>query len=547
MTPVTGCPSLSSSEEEDNQFEASFLATNCVPPHASVSSNCLSSSLTSGPAAAINLSSTTTNASNLRKSSASNILRLDNKTTIQMNSRFSTGNALAGSTPSSQHQRFNEYDEPSKRPQSSSPTNNFASGSNNINNRNNIYRQTNLPISTKISITAPSPMGSMREVNRGSADSHTISNQLIYNNNNRCRRQEDFQLIERTSELSLNNYDQQSNNKQHREIFREEQTDYYGSASSVGASTTGISSRRNGSADAINYDMQHLSTTDPAGATAEDNVKSRSQLIDELLKTINDDSFNDIVDFNNKISQQQEMRPKSAIDGSQQQRFSPNTSANQLANSPGRQTGLTSSSMNRPNSLALGNNNIMPNQQQQNRSITNNPSTFDNVFRRMSTNIVQNFNKMSGLDQTTTTTINIPNDSNAAGLRREKSSNMCANSLYVDNQIPARRHSDNTINVPRIQVALSSPQASHGSRSNLNQRASVSASKLANKWKLSAKTNQRESSDKLSPNLSSALGYMRRHSSGNTTGSEKNESNNHQTSNLLFSTSPFKVSLRFYI
>jgi hypothetical protein len=124
--------------------------------------------------------------------------------------------------------------------------------------------------------------------------------------------------------------------------------------------------------------------------------------------------------------------------------------------------------------------------------------------------------------------------------------------LYVDNQIPARRHSDNTINVPRIQVALSSPSSS-GSRTNLNQRASLSASKLATKWKLTAKTNQREASDKLSPNLGGALGYIRRHSSGNTQGgNEKASGGQHhhhdqgQSNGLgaqLLNASPFKVSV----
>ena len=180
----------------------------------------------------------------------------------------------------------------------------------------------------------------------------------------------------------------------------------------------------------------------------------------------------------------------------------------------------------------------------------------------MSTNLVQNFNKMSS----STLGGQQPGNSDSAGnqqyetsLRREKSSTStytANNSLYVDNQIPARRHSDNTINVPRIQVALSSPQSAC-SRTNLNQRAAVSASKLANKWKLSAKTNQREATDKLSPNLSGALSYMRRHSSGNTTNnnnnansnsgnsnqSEQNQSNGHVSNLLNLNASPFKVSI----
>lgn len=348
-------------------------------------------------------------------------------------------------------------------------------------------------LTTKISITAPSPRGSIREVNRILTDPKVNSQVDGSSTSSINRRQQGEHMIEKmTSELNLNSncyisdFDQVNQVEEAQEVEQKEG----------------------------------------------DN-KSRSELIDELLKTINDDSFNDLVDFNNKVTAQTSSssrqltaaqlansnRPKSAIDSS--------------ASNYSSQNRQSSSSTTRPSSLAL-------NQNQQNQRVSATPSTFDNVIRRMSTNFVQNFNKISAtnLNSQDHQQQQEPNSS----LRREKSSTY-NNNLYVDNQVPARRHSDNTINIPRIQVALSSPQTARPV--GLNQRASVSASKLANKWKLSAKTNKREASDKLSPNLSSIGGYIRRHSSGNTTGNDQTQSNG-QTANLLINSSPFKVSEQAY-
>lgn len=389
---------------------------------------------------------------------------------------------------------------------------------------------------TKISITAPSPMGSTRDMSA---------------------------LI-----ASQDSQQQQSHNQQQLRRFQQ------GSSSSASSEAHMIERMGELSMSATGYDTSQvdedfrpssmLSQTNEGGCASdndqvtpnEEKERSRSQLIDELLKTINDDSFNDLVDFNNKFAAQTSgagsgnqltaaqlanaNRPKSAMDSNHQSQQTVSSSSSsykqqQTVNSNrNQQSAATANSGGRPSSLALG-------AAASNQTNTALPSTFDNVIRRMSTNFVQNFSKMSN-----STLGNFePHDSSA--LRREKSSQQ-TNSLYVDNQVPARRHSDNTINIPRIQVAPSSPSA--GSRAGgLNQRASVSASKLANKWKLSAKSSKRESSDKLSPNLSGALGYMRRHSSGNTTGgggggggSDRSGQSNGQASHSLLNASPFKVS-----
>lgn len=334
--------------------------------------------------------------------------------------------------------------------------------------------------------------------------------------------------------------------------------------------------------------------------------ESRSKLIDELLKTINDDSFNEFIDFNNKLiasttgstsSQPDQMdsnsggqladlvnasRPKSALGGADgAARYSSSGAATGSSRAPPRtlNASLQAASNNINNKSSGGRS---PGQARGSICVTSSnqqqPSTFDNVIRRMSTNFVQNFNKMSsgtlgaGSANDGGCNTGASADMSSSGLRREKSSAAAAtttysNSLYVDTQVPARRHSDNTINVPRIQVGLSSPSSS-GSRTNLNQRASLSASKLATKWKMNAKTSQRESSDKLSPNLGGALGYIRRHSSGNTqgggnekggsggggggSGSGSNSSGNHDQgqsnglgAQLLNAASPFKVSVEY--
>lgn len=416
-------------------------------------------------------------------------------------------------------------------------------------------RQINLP--TSINITAPSPMGSVREVNRTTADLQSVefpqlmsaaSSSSKLNQHQRysvsqlaagsasaiapTNRRQDDQMFDMASQLSLNNQNQNSQSSSGTKRYEDESE----------------------------LEHQHQQNEH-----RQHDEKSRSQLIDELLRTINDDSFNEFIDFNNKfvaskmaaghVPSAMELansnRPKSAMDGGQSQsRYNsglPSTSQTSAATTsrPQQQSqqqqqqqqqvssASTSTSANqRPRTLNLGSN------QQQQPSRT----TFDNVIRRMSTNFVQNLNKMSASTLGTNTVATGSGDNNQdSSLRREKSSTSSySNSLYVDNQVPARRHSDNTINVPRIQVALSSPQASN-SRTNLNQRATVSASKLANKWKLTAKTNQREAGDKLSPNLGGALSYMRRHSSGNTNNNEQNQSNGHG-SHLLLNASPFKVS-----
>lgn len=349
------------------------------------------------------------------------------------------------------------------------------------------------------------------------------------------------------------------------------------------------------------------STHEPEEGCVEHDDKSRSKLIDELLKTINDDSFDDFINFNSKyttgvkagggtnsqpgqinsssvpmVDQVNANRPKSAFGGDgaanwyrttsrqQQPSVRPSTtprpprtlnfSGSGQTSGGGGQQGRTSY---QPRGSICVPANTATNQQQ----LTS--STFDNVIRRMSTNFVQNLSKMSAATLGNSASGN-PSETNTSevaapvtSLRCEKSSTPSypTNSLYVDNQIPARRHSDNTINMPRIQVGMSSPSSS-GPRTNLSQRASLSASKLATKWKLTAKTNQRDASDKLSPNLSCALGYIRRHSSGNTqgggnersasggigccmsgqnaNGNEQNQSNGLGTQ--LLNASPFKVS-----
>lgn len=405
-----------------------------------------------------------------------------------------------------------------------------------------------LPQTTKISITAPSPRGSIREVNRASNESQTLEPQMFalrrHHHHHQQQQLDEQTIIDRTSELSLGASSKSSNQDDHHRSRLLDQDNFDQDNNNGGANHLGDAGDHEHSDD---LDHHHNNRVKGPGSD-----KSRSQLIDELLRTINDDSFNDFVDFNNKFSAQtsggnnsahhqltaaqlaNSNRPKSAIDGIM---TSPSSSSQRQQQQQQQQA-----SGSRPSSLALDANKQHRQYQSSHRASAT-PSTFDNMFRRMSTNFVQGFNKMgsnlSGSEnqqQQQQQQQNTQQDNN--GLRREKSSTY-ANNLYVDNQVPARRHSDNTINIPRIQVALSSPQTP---RPGLNQRASVSASKIANKWKLTAKTNQREASDKLSPSLGGALGYMRRHSSGNTTGNEQSQSNG-QTSHLLLNTSPFKVSL----
>lgn len=487
---MTGCPSLSSSDEEDSgQFEPAQCGQ--VGPFGTSSTANATSCCIATPN---NLNET------IRRSSGSretlNNLSNNNSVTSKMSGRYSDFS----------EELFAKQQQQLRSQQASS---------------------SNLP--TKISITAPSPRGSMREVNRNSNDSQILEAQMYTGRRQQQQQQQQQQydeqmMVDRTSELSLT-----------------------GGSSRFDATTEG-GEDNNDLQD--NYQADGQESKRPKSAGSE---KSRSQLIDELLRTINDDSFNDFVDFNNKFaasssagnSSQQftaaqlanSNRPKSALDGAssssaarqQQQSSSYSSSARQQQQQQQQPSG------SRPSSLALD-------AKRASRSGAT-PSAFDNVIRRMSTNFVQGFNKMgSNLSNPDNNQSNLLQQQAAAdtSLRREKSSTY-ANSLYVDNQVPARRHSDNTINIPRIQVALSSPQQPRPG--GLNQRASVSASKLANKWKLSAKSNQREASDKLSPSLGGALGYMRRHSSGNTTGGNEQSQSNGQTSHLLLNTSPFKVSL----
>lgn len=413
--------------------------------------------------------------------------------TNRVDSRDALSNLNSNSSARMNQQRFTDYiDEPQVA------CRNFQNS-----------QQQNSNLLTKISITAPSPMGSVRDVNRLSSStigldssSDTRPEQGASSSGFSKRHQLhdlESELVERTSQLTLADHHQQQLNLIDDEL----------SASS----------------------FQKDQDEDPQEILDRDGERSRSQLIDELLKTINDDSFNNFVDLNNKYA------AKSAT-------CSPNSSPlpGSTAGAPGssprpksamdsvyadKHHGSQQSSSSRQRALGVG----QANQKHPQQSA----SAFDNVIRRMSTNLVQNFNKMS-----TSTLLNTEHQDSSA--RDRGSSHSYTNSLYVDNQVPVRRHSDNTINIPRIQVALSSPQTS-GSRSTLNQRASVSASKLANKWKLTAKTNQRESTDKLSPNIGGALGYMRRHSSGNTTGNNNQGQSNGPGTNLLFNSSPFKVSL----
>lgn len=340
---------------------------------------------------------------------------------------------------------------------------------------------------TRISITAPSPMGSMKDVNRASMRSQQVDLSGQFQSN------VDDQLIERTRDLRL-------------EADQSDEVNDLVDTQSPQADAT--------AAPAVKEEQER------------EQDKSRSQLIDELLSRINDDSFNDIVDLNNKFASIKEQstiraRPKSAMDGMQ-------ASSSQRAQ---QYQPRSSGGSQRPRKSVAAPGRTASGQQQ--------GSTFDNVIRRMSTNIVQNFNRMSATTLGATDQQDHIESSSRRGIANY------ANSLYVENQVPTRRHSDNTINIPKIQVGHSSPQ-SQGSRSSLNQRGSSSVTKLANKWKMSAKTNQKESSDKLSPTLNSALGYMRRHSSGNTTDKDQNQSNGH-SSNLLFSASPFKVSCFHFV
>jgi len=469
---------------------------------------------------------------------------------------------------------------------------------------------------TSINITAPSPMGSVRDMSgRVSADSQaSLETQLYAGGQQQLqqggRRQQAAgrELADLVGQMSVGQPGGAATvaPQEHHQsvagwpIVQQAQLEGGGAASSGASSEPELQTKTGGAAN---------------------NDKSHSQLIDELLRTINDDSFNEYIDFNNKLaaatrtqSQQaahtgpaleglgqggeQQQRPRSAIEALGHEPLGlPLASRSQAVSPSGRPRTLNLASMPAGQArsaagrssvcLASSSSNYQTHQQQQQQQ---QGSTLDNVIRRMSTNLVQNITSKIGSTSlaAAASSSNLVQSSGAihaygkqansdlantnqnAHLRREKSSNsamgaqasLCGssvtsgaaaagqtgytNSLYVDNQVPARRHSDNTINVPRIQVALSSPQAS-GSRTNLNQKASVSASKLATKWKTTAKSNQREASDKLSPNLGGALSYMRRHSSGNTT--DKN-STNHSDQNVsnglgaqLLNVSPFKVSL----
>lgn len=441
-------------------------------------------------------------------------------------------------------------------------------------------RQQHFQLPTSINITAPSPMGSVRDMSsRSSADSHLIESQLMFSPANK-------QASGQQQTTRKQQQQQQQDERNLANMASQLSLGQMGAATTTAPGSRANQADRSGQHGAL---VPQEASSDAAndkdeqqqeeGKSVDD--KSRSQLIDELLRSINDESFNEYIDFNNKLaaatraqSQQasgqseqlfdQRQRPRSAMDG-QQQQTSPRNQATSPSGRP-RTLNLASTAQSASTAAlrsAAGRSSMcitssQPQQQQQG-------STFDNVLRRMSTNLVQNF--ASKMNSSTLGATNIANDPSTAttatqitytrgcspgatnssdnNLRREKSSTSTyANSLYVDNQVPARRHSDNTINVPRIQVALSSPQAS-GSRTNLNQRASVSASKLANKWKTTAKTNQREAGDKLSPNLGGALSYMRRHSSGNTTDKNNNQSDQNQSNGLgaqLLNVSPFKVS-----
>lgn len=380
-----------------------------------------------------------------------------------------------------------------------------------------LHQQSNMAQATKISITAPSPMGSTRDMSL-----------LAQSPDNQLRRFQQGSSAAATAAAAAAAASEQQMIERMNEL----------SMSGTGYDTSELLDENIRASPMLNQ-QTNQSDDEQTRTPNEEKERSRSQLIDELLKTINDDSFNDLVDFNNKFTAQTSgsgtqltaaqlanaNRPKSAMDSTQTLNT---TLYKQQAATSSNRSQASGANSTRPSSLALNANqtNAAP------------PSTFDNVIRRMSTNFVQNFNKMSN------STLSNFDSHDSSALRREKSSQQ-ANSLYVDNQVPARRHSDNTINIPRIQVAPSSPSA--GSRAGgLNQRASVSASKLANKWKLSAKSNKRESSDKLSPNLSGALGYMRRHSSGNTTGrgNDRGGQSNGQGSHSLLNASPFKVSHR---
>lgn len=429
----------------------------------------------------------------------------------------------------------------------------------------------NLP--TSINVTAPSPMGSTRDVSRIAPSQQFGESPLIEASGGRCQSPAikrhshqdvltncDQQLIDKTSQISL------------------------GSGGSGGSASSAAGRRSIANCQPAAAAASAMTAQDEQ-QEAEQDDKSRSKLMDELLRTINDDKFNEFIDLNNRLSAATKSagansqpdqvncaggggqaidpvnanRPKSALGGGGNSSSWYTTGGQQTS---GRQSAC---SPRPPQTLNLGGGGqstsqrtgyqargsiCVPNAQQQQSS------TFDNVIRRMSTNLVQNFNKIgAGATSGQQQQAQLSEMSGSANpLRREKSSTSTyTNSLYVDNQVPARRHSDNTINVPHIQVALSSPSSS-SSRTNLNQRASLSASKLATKWKLTAKTNQREASDKLSPNLGGALGYIRRHSSGNTQQGGSNEkvahhgngTNDQNQSNglgaQLFNASPFKVS-----
>lgn len=573
LTPVTGCPSLSSSEEEDDQEEASISgpvgvggAQSGAGHHQLATLAALTSSSSLGrPSQLVNSVSSSSNQT-IGNGAQSGSLAAASNTNNRMSNHHRYSDYDGYDPSSNQVQARQQQQQPLSRPPS---------------------RQINLP--TSINIVAPSPMGSLRDVShRTSVDSSHSSLQQTPN------------FSPSSSSTKLNQHQQHHQRYSISQIGavgstsrQRLQDDYQNQISSQMAQQLNLNSssyhQQSSSSSSLDNNNHQLQANQK-----HTDDKSRSQLIDELLKTINDDSFNDFIDFNNKytaakagasgrssasgadqlsaVELANSNRPKSAIDGGAQLRstsggsqlIGPSGSQQQQQQHRPRTLNLNSNNDDNGNNYNNCNNNNNNNNSGQ---PNNNRTTFDNVIRRMSTNFVQNFNKMSattlGANSNTsgvTITTGDQQDllSSSSNLRRERSSTSTANnqtnSLYVDNQIPARRHSDNTINVPRIQVGLSSPQAS-GSRINLNQRATASASKIANKWKLSAKTNQREASDKLSPNLGGALSYMRRHSSGNTNNSNSASNSNHQHHNhnkndqshqsnghhLLPNSSPFRV------
>ena len=602
LTPVTGCPALSSSDEEEEEEEELLLEEELGQELQQV--------------AEVELEQ--------RDDDSAGLLLFRAKQAPSSRSQANLSGLVGGlarvGQPMPRH-RLSDHEaylaEARATPLASGRNSNASSLASVASSRpaSRQQQQPGFRLPTAINITAPSPMGSVRDVARLESPSAQVAPGSHSQQANPSSGSNQDELAARlANQLNLAH-----------------QLEYQSSSAAT-------------MADGQQQDEQ--------GAPGPADDKSRSQLIDELLRSINDDSFNEYIDFNNKLVaasrtqsqagpnqassgggqfepgqsanseqvqfEQMQPRPRSAMDATQANRAgasgasargqaasagsarprtlnlaspadSPNPSG-LLRSSAGRSSVcIASASASSSSSVSVSqyqNNNHHHHQQSS--------STFDNVIRRMSTNLVQNFaQKMSSNTQlsslaneqgqisvtstsatTNSTTFNNNNNTNLLdmhqlqqtncrqslsanssnqNLRREKSSAStstayAANSLYVDNQVPARRHSDNTINVPRIQVALSSPQAG-GSRTNLNQRASASASRLANKWKTSAKTtnNQKgEACDKLSPNLGGALSYMRRHSSGNTTDKGNQNNDSGQSNGLgaqLLNVSPFKVSL----